>query len=222
MKSKEFITEAQDLYPGIIRHMVSQGYKMKGEGMDQVAFLAPNGEILKIFKTTRGTTSGQLSDGQRMGVEWIKYCIANEANPFLPKYSGFESFEYPPNSGEMYLQIRMERLGKLPMKWHIELANMATAIENDTYFEDYLDEQLPEEEGDEDDDWDQPTIDDNAATMMIHLGIDNIKKLWVTMETLYEICGTKNWHWDLHSSNFMIRNDGTPVILDPYFLGSGR
>ena len=47
-----------------------------------------------------------------------------------------------------------------------------------------------------------------------------MQKLWNTMEQLNEICGNRNW--DLHADNFMIRNDGTPVIIDPYFLGHDR
>ena len=191
--------------------MQQKGYKKLGSGMDAVAFLAPNGTILKIFKTNMRSGSG-FSEGQRMCVDWIKYCQANKNNPFLPKFSGFESFEFPQGSGQMYLQIRMERLGNFPMQWNHELADLADMIDRGNSFEHEMEERLPSDE------WGGGTCNE-TATLAIHLGYDGMKKLWNTMKTLNGICNRRRWQWDLHSGNFMIRNDGTPVILDPYFLG---
>lgn len=199
--------------PRINPIMLKKGYKRLGGGADAVAYLAPNGQVLKIFKTNQKTSLGYFSENQGMGIDWIRYCQANKSNPFLPKFSGLESFEFPESSGNMYLQIRMERLGKFPMKWEYELANMADAIDDQWInFDDYIDARIPTEF----------KAEDRAATLVMHLGKDGMKKLWDTMKALNRICEHNDWNWDMHSGNFMIRNDSTPVILDPYFLGYDR
>lgn len=213
MRAKEIINEKEIKYidPKINSILVKKGYRKLGKGLDQVAYSSPDGQVLKIFKTNQHMAQGEFSGSQRMVIEWIRYCQANKNNPFLPKFSGSESFEFPEGSGQMYLQIKMEKLGKFPMSWHKELAEMAGAISSGTTLNEYMEGRFPK------------TIysaDERTITLVMHLGQPDLKKLWTTMEKLNEICEKNQWGWDLHSGNFMIRSDGTPVIVDPYFLGS--
>lgn len=227
MKITEFITEwsttsernapvhyaTRFFDPAITEVMLQKGYKKLGSGQDQVAFLGSDGTVLKIFKTNKNSARGGFSEGQRMGVEWITYCQKNSNNPFLPKFSGFESFEFPPDSGSMYLQIRMEKLGKVPNDWHYQLENIADKIDDHWSINTYLDEYLPDDRAD---------TNEATATLMLHLGIEEFKQLWTTLVVLNRVCSDNDWVWDLHSGNYMSRNDGTPVILDPYFLGHDK
>jgi hypothetical protein len=194
--------------PGIKKILKDKGYRRLGSGADAVAYEEPGGEVLKIFKTNPKVYRG-YSDSQYMCIDWIKYCQKNSKNKFLPHFSGWETFEFPPNTGEMYLQIRMEKLGKFPLNWKYELAEMAGSIDGGITLEEYLNGRLPK-------DYNHET---RTATLVIHLGMDDLQALWNTMKELNKICYDRNWNWDLHSGNFMIRSDGTPVIIDPYFLG---
>lgn len=201
--------------PEITKILLSKGYKPAGKGTDQIAFHAPDGSILKIFKTNPHNASSKFSRAQLMIMQWIKYCEEHADNPFLPKFSGWESFEFPENSGNMYLQISMEKLGKFPYSWNEELAGIADYIEhrpdwrNEEGFNKWLNNVANMN-------W---AGDENRQTLAVHLGEDNLRLLWNTLIELFYSAKNESWVFDLHDGNFMIRNDGFPVILDPWFTG---
>lgn len=93
--------------PAIMKKLKSQGYHLKGRGVDQAAFLTPNKQfILKVFGTGtaklgsdqwRGSVNQPVAPGkpgkeialnhhQRMAIYWADYCSQRKNNPFLPRF----------------------------------------------------------------------------------------------------------------------------------------
>ncbi len=82
-------------------------------------------DTLLIDRATDPNSQGTIFDfspDQRMFVNWINYCNKNSNNPHLPRFSGFESFEF---QGRRYIQARMEALRELPG----EVGNLVGNIE---------------------------------------------------------------------------------------------
>jgi hypothetical protein len=122
---KKFITEWSHTPDSIVTYLKDKGYKYLGRGVDQTAFLEPStGQVLKIF----GSSFRKINIGHDMFAYWAKYCKDHSDNPFLPKFSGWNRFEYEKDDKE-YLQIRMERLQKLPTKLSNALGMIAGYIE---------------------------------------------------------------------------------------------
>ena len=189
-----------------------KGYKKLGAGVDQSAYLEPGtGHVLKIFGTQTSATAPkqargkpQFSADHKMFFAWAEYCNKNANNPFLPKFSGFESFYF---KGQTYLQIRQEQLtSNLNMGKLAE--TMANAIEDGEDFEEYQD-LLP--------------IEYSRAYVGLlsqfkkQVGERGVHLFWDTLEELYRIGRRKGWGWDLHSGNFMMRGQ-TIVIVDPWVV----
>ena len=197
--------------PVIISTLRSKGYKLLGSGADQWAFLEPaTGQVLKIFgaaDTSRAMS--RYSEAQKMAITWIKYCQKNADNPFLPKFSGWSKFVL---DRKIYLQIRMEKLGSSNVQWESAISRMGRYTAGAHRLSEYLHIVFKRD----------PTIQntpDMDATLVMSLGKDGIQILWQTLRDLREIGKANGWDWDLHSGNVMTRNDGTPVIVDPWYLG---
>lgn len=229
MKSKQFITEFSTYDGEITRVMTKKGYKLLGSGVDQTAFLEPGtGQVLKIFGTQPGTGTERYSKDQLMFIYWANYCAAYKNNPFLPKFSGWETFDW---KGNKYLQIRMERLGPLPDGWAQALSELAG--DNYTYEKDEYEaerernKQIADRAAqigtDNRDSWwgkkrerSQAQVAHNE--LVIQLGREGYDRLLHTLEDLFKTSRKKGWGYDLHGGNFMIRNDSTPVIVDPWVV----
>lgn len=162
---------------------------------------------------------------------WAEYCEQHKSNQFLPKFSGWESFEY---GDAMFLQIRMEKLQNLPPELSRTLEKLSErvnssdrqrkrfmeALERKLFGEQSADPEVQED----DEDWlkefsfrgDEDF--DEISKLVILLGKDGFDKLWRTLIDIYELGQSKDYYWDLHGGNFMHRNDGVPVIVDPWVI----
>lgn len=216
MKSSEFITEAytSDKIRGILE---KKGYKFLGKGVDQTAYLAPDGMILKIFGTSPYAKKGsmELTKSQKTFKAYADYCLAHPDNEFLPQFSDWAMFEF---GGKPYLQIKMERL--FPFKkgaegWNEMLSSIADHAEHSkspAAKKKWLDRNM----GQSYDSWTQK----KTEQLIMHLGEDGFNKLWDTIYDLRQVSkriGLSNL--DLHSGNFMLGSDGEIVISDPFFAG---
>lgn len=208
MKSHEFLTE-YNVHTGIIDILKRKGYQYIGRGQDQIAFLEPDtGMVLKIFgsSTKRGQTG--FTKPQQSFKAFADYCQANPNNPFLPQFSGWETFEF---KGRTYLQIRMERLFDFPgvQKWARELeeiADMATMDDDPDEKESYIDLAMN-------------VPNDAGRELLTHLGEEGFNQLWKTIQELQVIANKNGFYLDLHEGNFMLGSDGHIVISDPFFTG---
>ena len=207
MKIQDIITEDQQVLDefgtmarGIRKALEKKGYRALGAGVDQEAYLEPNGQtVLKIFGT-QGNTK-KLSADQKMFAKWADFCQQNSDNPFLPKFSGWETFNY---KGELYLQIRTEFL-KPSGELGRAIAQLGSALDNDVA--DYY--TLKTYRG----------TDREYKRVAKAVGEQNIPLLLNTLlELIHKTQQKKNYNWDLHSGNIMLRPNGQPVLNDPYVL----
>ena len=207
MKIQDIITENQQVLDefstmarGIRKALEKKGYRALGAGVDQEAYLEPNGQtVLKIFGT-QGNTK-KLSADQKMFAKWADFCQRNSDNPFLPKFSGWETFNY---KGELYLQIRTEFL-KPSGELGRAISQLGNALDNDVanYY------TLKTYRG----------TDREYKRVAKAVGEQNVPLL---LNTLLELIHTtqkkKSYNWDLHGGNIMMRSNGQPVLNDPYVL----
>ena len=216
MKINEILTEAYT-DPSIRNILKQKGYKFLGSGVDQTAFLAPDGMILKIFGTSRSSKNGslELTRHQKTFKAYADYCKANSNNPFLPQFSDWNLFHY---KGKPYLQIKMERL--FPFRGGAEgindilerLADNAEISNSPKAKERFINKYS-----------DGAGYYIDAFNKLIGLvGKDGFNQLWDTIYDLKKVArkiGLGNL--DLHSGNFMLGSDGEIVISDPFFAGWG-
>lgn len=215
---KKFITEWSHTPASITKYLQARGYKKLGNGVDQTAFLEPGtDQVLKIF----GSHYSGHNEGHDMFAHWAKYCKDRPTNPFLPKFSGWTKFKYDRDDKD-YLQIRMEKLQKLPKK----LANALGYISG--YMGDGGDAQkikklVLKQLGSKQKDLEKESAlhiedFDEINKLAILLGEEKFNLLLDTMIDLCKIANRKNYDFDLHGNNFMHRNDGTPIIVDPWVV----
>jgi len=200
---------------GISQALSKKGYKYLGGGIDKQAYLEPGtGQVLVVFGYNKAAQGGFSSD-QMMFVDWAKYCKKNKANPHLPRFSDWASFDY---HGKRYLQIRMEPLQELSdyLKMLVvdleEVAkysksNPKTAFKKLANFANFnlIDAGEPDD------------LDHHAVVK--NLGGE--QAAYNLLKTVYDVKKFGKQHGfkiDLHSGNYMQRADGTIVVNDPYVL----
>ena len=218
---KEFLCEWSFTSKKVDRHMEKLGYKKLGNGVDQTAWAHPNDKdnIIKIFGTALDKDDrGEFTEGHLMFKWWVNYCQKHDSNPFLPNFEGWESFE---KNDAKYLQIKMERLGKIP-------DDVGRALEGSLAYWGVQKNELYRKNGFRgvknfnDDDEVRGKADgkrnDGVAQLMMLLGEKKFNLLFETIAELGKIGRKKGWDIDLHAGNFMYRNDGTPVIVDPFVI----
>ena len=187
--------------PGIRSHLIKSGYKPAGEGGDQTTYIGPDGSVLKIFGTHEGQAG--FSADHKMFKFWADYCKKHSGNPYIPHYSDWASFEYPKDSGQQYLQIKMERLSEIPdEKVRLALDHLQFAIIRGQNFA------------------------SAQAAMAAKVGMKiasqppfNDTKLFDTLVDINKIGMKRGWGFDLHGDNYMMRGNQL-VIVDPWTASS--
>lgn len=218
MRAEEFLSEAYT-DPSIAGILKQKGYKKLGSGVDQTAYLAPDGMILKIFGTSRSSKEGsvQLTRAQKTFKAYADYCRAHPDNPFLPQFSDWNLFHY---KGKPYLQIKMERLFPFT-KGAAGINNVLAHIADKAEYGNSPKQKQEFIKGYVNKNWGQRNTD-NFNNLIGLIGEDGFNKLWDTITDLKKVArkiGLGNL--DLHSGNFMLGSDGEIVISDPFFAGWG-
>ena len=211
MRATEFITEATRP-PPIEVAMRGKGYTHLGSGVEQTAYLAPDGTVLKLFPSN---WDNRLSKNQLSFIEFANYCQAHPDNPFLPQFGGWAKFNY---DDTLYLQIRSERLFPFNSNAGLMLDRIATMTKNNS-IEQVIDAISNYSTnltygGNVDD------KDSRLSEVVTLLGGKEELILFVkTIKDLAEIAKRKRYKLDLHRENFMLGSDGHIVINDPFFAG---
>jgi hypothetical protein len=208
---------AGKVHGGVRKELAKQGYKYLGSGIDKQAYLEPGtGQILVIFGYGRWS-KGKFSPDQLTFVNWAKYCQQNSNNPHLPRFSGWESFDF---NGQRYLQIRMEPLRELPQ-------NLKDIV---SWLEDYIDERGKIDskkvakrigaQGVEEFDYDEGDFYQKkvkAKKIIEYLGgAQAAAGLMKTVQIAKRMANKEGVNLDLHGGNYMQRGDGTIVVNDPF------
>lgn len=229
MKSIEFLIESS-IDPKIKKILVGKGYKYLGRGADQMAFLEPGtGLVFKVFGTSnplgwlwtgKKSDPNQLTDAQKSFKTFYELCHSDPSNEFLPNIVEYETFVF---KGKPYLQIRMERLfefkGREISYWNKLLERMAVAVHSNESFDDFW--EFATRTLDPEYNYLNLTSRQNwMHQLIIHLGEEGLHKLWDTIIMLKKVAQKNGYQLDLHSGNFMLGSDGTPVISDPFYMGT--
>lgn len=222
MRFKEYLVEWSTTSPKIKKKLVAKGYKYLGKGVDQTAYLEPKtGKVLKIFGTAeseRKTTKSGFSKDHYLFKNWVSYCESHNGNEFLPKFDGWESFEL---DGEKYLQIRMERLQKLPSDLGDCLQDLANRLEVPRGEQKAAIQKIMDDVGKGAESTNSKYMKgvyDELSKLAILLGDKGLRQLLETIAELYTLAKKNGYTFDLHGGNFMHRNDGIPVIVDPWVV----
>jgi len=214
MRAEEFLSEAytDKSIEGILK---KKGYKKLGSGVDQTAYLAPDGMILKIFGTKSNAKNGsvELTNSQKTFKAFADYCKAHPNNPFLPNFTDWNLFHY---KNKPYLQIKMERLfpfkgGAAGIDDILERLADSAEISNSPKGKERFINRFSDTAG---------YYYDAYHKLIGLVGEDGFNQLWDTIYDLGKVAkkiGLGNL--DLHSGNFMLGSDGQIVISDPFFAG---
>ena len=212
MKSfNQFLNEWSYTSKEIRPYLEKKGYKFLGKGVDQQAYLDPkSGDILKVFGTHLKDRSMQgFTQDHLMFKAWVDYCDRHKGNKFLPRFRGWEPFEY---DDQTYLQIRMERLvGKESRPMRLAASWFGYMINSGHTYQELLDPVVSKK-----------LKAPRAWEQLIVLLGDDMPLFYDTLKDLAAMRKSHGWGWDLHDDNFMFRNDGTPVIVDPFIVFSNE
>lgn len=179
----------------IKQFLTSKGYRYLGKGVYQEAYLAPDGTVLKIYKSDE---RNKFSKAQMSFIDFAEFCKKNPNNPFLPYFFGWETFKWREN---LYLQIKSERLfpinkidGQLISLLVIPILN-GIKPENIKYVID---------------------IDNIGYLIDLLGGLRKSRLFYRTVRNINNIAKEKGYKLDLHYNNFMYGSDGQVVINDPF------
>lgn len=217
MRFKRFLREYSRMPDGIRDHMESLGYTFLGSGVDQAAYMSKSGEIIKIFGASKN--GNKQSKAHVLFERWAEYCKKNSANPFLPIFHDWEYFEFDEQD---FIQIKMERLQALPNPLQDLLENIANFANVDNMNEFILNikkgiggDDLVVSTG-----FGRFRVYDSQMTelnkLALHLSEEHFDLLFHTLQEIYKLSEQYDYDYDLHGENFMHRNDGTPIIVDPW------
>jgi len=205
---------AGEIHGGIRKALMDKGYKYLGGGIDKQAYLEPGGQVLIVFGYRKGVED--FSPDQRMFINWINYCNKNKDNPHLPRFSGFESFEF---QGKNYIQARMEALRELPDEVGYLVGNIDEAVQKlrknnyDTAFDTLINYAQHSSYEDE-----KPYYYEIENSIELLGGPEAAKNLLKTVKTVQQFTRRHNYIIDLHRGNYLQRPDGTIVVNDPLRL----
>lgn len=230
MKIKEILREDSDIDQEIETQLVKQGYQFLGSGVDQEAYLAPDGSVLKIF----GSQGQRLSKQQRSFIAFAEYCQANSDNPFLPNIIDFAEFIY---NEKLYLQIKIERLFEFGNSEYLaqQLSEIADSVEYSKIADpvkwitdktEDIESQIAYFKNNGKPGQFTASIAARERTLaglnqfILYIGgEDAFRLLFRTITDLKNIAARRGYVLDLHDNNFMLGSDGHIVINDPFYVG---
>lgn len=210
MRACDIIVEKSDVKQDVRDLYTNKGYKLLGTGGDQIAFLAPDGTVLKIFGTSTGSGPKNFSKSQQSFIDFATYSANNKNNRYLPNFLGWRKFNYPRGSNNWYLEIKMERLFPFSdQNLAIALSDLADAIERykeggPKYFLHFVDHGSAKEVT-------------AKQQLLIHLGKKGFSDLSKALIDLAKIAKAKHYIFDLTEKNFMLSSEGDFVISDPFY-----
>jgi len=205
---------AGEIHGGVRKALMAKGYEYLGSGIDKQAYLEPGtGQVLIVFGYRKNFSD--FSPDQRMFIDWINYCNKNANNPHLPKFSGFESFQF---GGQNYIQARMEPLRELPD----EVGDLVGQLDQVTKKK-YRDYRKPLQTAAQYATFQSAEMGNNTwyelEDVIEYLGGEQAAE--ALLQTVYQVQKFARQHRfsiDLHRGNYMQRPDGTIVVNDPFVL----
>jgi hypothetical protein len=198
--------------------LTNAGYKPLGQGADATVWSKDAGKVIKIIMPDEGA---DRSHSANIFYKFYEFVQQNQQYENLPRFIDIGGKHHATfNIGDKeYVQISMEQLYPIPegsfeegMVWI--LSDFASKnIKWPQVYEKLLDP----------DSWrffeEPPTVEEMLEyvqswdkTEMAKWGV-----IYTLMQVLYHTGNINKFGWDLHTANVMKRQDGTLVIIDPWF-----
>lgn len=195
----------------IVSQLKQAGYRMLGKGADATVWAKDDSYVIKILMP-----DDPSSQAEKVFQKFYEFCQQQPKLSCLPKFHEVNTIDI---GGKDYTQIEMERLYKIKkhsfeeaMVWNLsEFASnrlswnkALAALRAPTSWEHWA---AP------------PSV--NAITRYVNTldpqSLHEYEVLYKLMVILYHTGKINKFGWDLHTENVMQRNDGTLVIIDPWF-----
>ena len=199
----------------IWQQLRAAGYQYVGSGADATVFAKDDSHVIKILMPEdMGTKAEQVFR------KFYEFSMSHQDLACVPRFNEVNTIDI---NGKDYTQIEMERLSPIEKNSFIEGLIW--------FLSDYINTNTP---------W--PTVESElvnpetweiyspnyanafAKTWQSLLENPASKKTYAMYRQLYNVMkllyttGTINkFGWDLHTSNVMLRQNGQPVIIDPWF-----
>ena len=151
-----------------------------------------------------------------MFLQWAQYCANHAGNPFLPRFLKGEGGQpWAPFlfRGRHYLQIWQERLYPLTPTRGQDLQDLV-----DIFGLGNLQDIMQVLRTGKDTEWIQRSDLGVVKQLIKQLGQRPVYQLLKTINDLDQIAKKQGWTLDLHEDNFLRRQNGQPVIVDPWVV----
>lgn len=224
--NEEEVEEAEQGTPEafkIITTLKNAGYNQIGSGQDATVWIKDAGRVLKIIMPS----SGDITQAAFTFKKFYEFCVKHQYLSCLPKFIPIQGQAYAEFTlgDKRYMQISMEQLNKIPRNTMDEGVVW--------FFSEYVSDGLSwlevKKRLESHEIWRvyngnlryAVNLANEWTRMTVHG--ENPKKyaeyelLYEVMKLLYKTGKINKMYWDLHTENAMLRDDGTIVIIDPWF-----
>lgn len=218
MRVNEFVTEAEaDTQNSrqLAKEFRQLGYSQIGSGADATVWARDDSHVIKILMPEDAG-----SRAEQIFRKFYEFSMAHQDLACVPKFNEVNTVDI---NGKGYTQIEMERLA--PIEQGTFMQGIVWLLS------DYVTEQIAwptiERELAMPDTWEiySPNYANALAKTWQSL-LENpagkktyamYRQLYNVMKLLFTAGAINKFGWDLHTANVMQRNNGQPVIIDPWF-----
>jgi hypothetical protein len=201
----------------IVSQLKQAGYRMLGKGADATVWTKDAGTVIKIIMPDLESAD----TAAKTFYKFYEFCQQNKGVAHLPNFVDINGKHYTTFEigGKEFVQIAMEHLYKIK-KHSFEEAmvwNLSEFASNRLSWNKALAALRAPASWEH---WTAPPSV-NAITRYVNTldpqSLQEYEVLYKLMVILYHTGKINKLGWDLHTENVMQRNDGTLVIIDPWF-----
>lgn len=196
----------------IFRKLKAAGYKKLGSGADSVVWAKDDASVIKILMPE---DSNSLAE--KTFLKFYDFVQANKDIANLPKF--LESSQTMNINGKDYTFVVMERLQHIP-RGSIQEAMVWVLSDYAAKKMQWKDVFKELSQPDTWKYWEPPPDKEKIINIIKNMSQQDILQyavLYSVMTLLYHTGRINKLGWDLHTENVMQRQDGTLVIIDPWF-----
>ena len=199
----------------ISNQLRAAGYHSVGSGADATVFAKDDSHVIKILMP-----EDVGSKAEQVFRKFYEFSIAHQGLACVPRFNEVNTIDI---NGKDYTQIEMERLAPIEKDTFMEgLIWFLSDYTNTTQPWETIERELADPNTWKDyspnyantfaKTW-QSLVENPASkkTYAMYIQLYNVMKL------LYSTGNINKFGWDLHTANVMLRGNGQPVIIDPWF-----
>ena len=199
----------------ISNQLRAAGYHSVGSGADANVFAKDDSHVIKILMP-----EDVGSKAEQVFRKFYEFSIAHQGLACVPRFNEVNTIDI---NGKDYTQIEMERLAPIEKDTFMEgLIWFLSDYTNTTQPWETIERELADPNTWKDyspnyantfaKTW-QSLVENPASkkTYAMYIQLYNVMKL------LYSTGNINKFGWDLHTANVMLRGNGQPVIIDPWF-----